>query len=110
MASYHLSPFDVGQVKAHLHHGLGPAAICALVKKSDGKTSWSLNAIKAVVDRLQSEPAWRGERSEGSGRPRETTAREDKATEQHILANAKGRSLSRTSSGPSLDCAVSSSA
>ena len=28
MAPYHLTPFEVGQVKAHMEHGLGCAQMC----------------------------------------------------------------------------------
>ena len=34
MARYHLTPFEVGQVKAHLHHGLGAAAISQIEQNS----------------------------------------------------------------------------
>ena len=86
MSCYQLSPFDLGQIKAHLHHGLKPSAISQILVKSDGKTHWSYNAIKTAADKLEAEPSWRGEREEGSGRPRETTANEDKAIVKHVLA------------------------
>ena len=31
-----LTPFEIGQIKAHLHLDLGPIAIAKLVQKSDG--------------------------------------------------------------------------
>ena len=31
-----LTPFEVGHIKAHVHHGLGASAIARLVKKPDG--------------------------------------------------------------------------
>ena len=33
--------FEVGQVKAHVHHGLGPSAISRIVMKPDGKSHFS---------------------------------------------------------------------
>ena len=30
-----LTPFEIGQIKAHLHHGLGVTAISGLVTKTD---------------------------------------------------------------------------
>ena len=31
-----LTPFETGQIKVHLHHGLGVTAISGLVTKTDG--------------------------------------------------------------------------
>ena len=39
----------------------------------------SFGMIGKIIQRLKAEPGWRGERAEGSGRPRETTEAEDKA-------------------------------
>ena len=77
-AGYQLSAFDVGQIKAHLHHGLGPAAIARVMKKPDGTSTWSVRAISDAVVKLQEDPEWRGERQVGSGRPRVTTKKQDK--------------------------------
>ena len=85
MSAYQLSPFDVGQVKAHLHHGLGPSDISRILVKSDGKTHWSYNAIHDAVEKLEADPSWKGEREVGSGRRRETTTKDDKAIETHVL-------------------------
>ena len=38
MGFYHISPFELGQIKAHMEHGLGCGAIRDRVKKGDGKT------------------------------------------------------------------------
>ena len=72
-----LTPFEVGQVKAHAYHGLGAADIARIVKKSDGSAP-SEQGIANVLHRLVEEPAWRGERKGGSGRPRATPASLDK--------------------------------
>jgi len=68
----------VGQIKAHAHHGLGPAAIARIMVKPDGKTHWSDKAIAGALASLEENPAWRGERQEGSGRKRVTTPKQDK--------------------------------
>ena len=34
-----LTPFEIGQIKAHLHHGLGATAIANLVAKIDAAIS-----------------------------------------------------------------------
>lgn len=88
-----LSAFDIGQIKAHLYHGLRPADICKIMVKDDGKTHWSWNAINDAVERLAAQPKWKGERAKGSGRPRETTAKQDKAIEKHILKNRGKRKV-----------------
>ena len=71
-----LTPFEIGQIKAHLYHELGPTAISKLVQKTDGECV-SKQAVVDVAARLEKDPCWRGERSEGSGRPRITTKSED---------------------------------
>ena len=67
-----LTPFEVGQIKAHLHHGLGPCAIAAVVKKVDGERV-SVQAVCDAKAKLEADPKGRGERALGSGRPRKTT-------------------------------------
>ena len=74
---YQLSPFEVGQVKAHMHHGLGCTTIATLVKKADGKTCFEESAIVKCMNKLKANPKWRGEREEGSARPRKTTEKQD---------------------------------
>ena len=32
-----LTPFEVGQIKAHVHHGMSGAAISKVLRKPDGK-------------------------------------------------------------------------
>lgn len=85
MAGYHFTPFEVGQIKAHAHHGLGPAAIRKVLLKPDGISRWSFNGISDIVKKLDAEPSWRGERAPGSGAARKTTAKEDKQIEKFIL-------------------------
>lgn len=76
--SYQFSPFEIGQIKAHVYHGLGAAQIARIVVKADGKTHWSDNAVQAQIEKLRKRPKWRGARREGSMRPRKTTADQDK--------------------------------
>ena len=85
-----LSPFDVGQIKAHLHHGMSGASIARLLRKPDGKSTWSEQAIQDAIRKLRSEPGWRGERSEGSGRPRETSKAQDRAIVREVF-RSRGR-------------------
>jgi hypothetical protein len=90
MSGYQLSPFDVGQIKAHLHHGLSAAAMGRIMVKPDGKSRWSDRAIKAAVDKLEATPAWRGARAAGSGAPRKTSKTEDKAIVKYVI-HERGR-------------------
>ena len=85
MSGYQMSPFEVGQVKAHLHHGLKAAAISRIMAKSDGISQWTSKAVKTVVKKLKADPSWRGERAEGSGAPRKTTEEQDGAIEKWVL-------------------------
>ena len=80
-----LTPFEVGQVKAHVEHGLSAAAISKKVCKPDGKSKFGETAIQNCMDKLQANPRWRGERAEGSGRPRKTSAKQDKAFVRWVL-------------------------
>mgnify|MGYP004530944189 CR=1 FL=1 len=81
----HFSPFEVGQVKAHLHHGLGPEAIAGIITKTDGKSHFSHTAVARIKAKLDSDPTWRGERQEGSGAVRKTTAKEDEAIVKEVI-------------------------
>ena len=91
MAGYQLSPFDIGQIKTPLHHGLKAADITRILLKPDGKTYWSDNAIQAAVAKLEAQPEWRGDREAASGAPRQTSAKEDRAIVNYVLKN-RGRS------------------
>ena len=72
-----LGPFEVGQIKAHMHHGLNPTDISKLVKKPGGKLTFSAHAIADAVAKLNNNKAWRGERKQGSGAPKKTTSSVD---------------------------------
>jgi transposase len=82
---HQLGPFEVGQVKAHLEHGLGCTKIAQRVFKADGKTPFGETAISNCIAKLREDPNWRGEREEGSGAPRKTTERQDKAIVKWVL-------------------------
>jgi hypothetical protein len=82
-----LGPFEVGQIKAHLHHGLSGADIVGILKKPDGKTTWSTQAVYDVVNKLQENPEWRGDREAGSGAPRKTDKKQDAALEKYVIKN-----------------------
>ena len=75
--AYQFTPFEVGQVKAHLHHEMNPADIARIVLKPDGKTHYSVTTIHNIIDKLNNDPMWRGERQAGSGASRQTTAKQD---------------------------------
>ena len=62
-----LTAFDLGQIKAHASHGLAASHIVPLIKKSDG-THPSVQGVVDALARMGSDPAWRGQRAEGSGR------------------------------------------
>jgi len=87
------TPFEVGQVKAHLHHGLGPEAISGIVTKVNGKSHFSHTAVSRIIAKLKSDPAWRGDRRVGSGAARKTTAKEDKALVKDVLDNRGKRKV-----------------
>ena len=75
--AYQFTPFEVGQVKTHLHHEMNPADIARIVLKPDGKTHYSVTTIHNIIDKLNNDPMWRGERQAGSGASRQTTAKQD---------------------------------
>ena len=78
MTSHQLTPFEVGQVKAHLEHKLSAAEIARRVKRADGKTTFGETAIRNCIEKLEENPSWRGERAPGSARPRKTTPKQDR--------------------------------
>ena len=57
------TPFEIGQVKAHVEHGLSAAAIAERVFKADGKTTFGTTAIQNCINKLYANPGWRGGRS-----------------------------------------------
>ena len=87
MALSKLTPFEVGQVKAHMEHGLGCSAIAKRVFRSDGETPFGETAIVNCMNKLTKETDWRGEREEGSGALRKTTAKQDKEIIRWVLKN-----------------------
>lgn len=78
MFTYQLTPFEVGQVKAHMHHKLTALQISRIIFKGDGKSRFSENAIKNCMVALGADKKWKGVRKAGSGAPRKTTAAQDK--------------------------------
>ena len=81
-----LTPFEVGQVKAHVEHGLSAAAIAERVFKADGKTTFGMTAIQNCINKLYANPGWRGERQEGTGPVRKTTLQQDNGIIKWLLA------------------------
>ena len=84
---YQFSAFQVGQVKAHLHHGLNAPQIQDIVVKADGKSHFSEQAIRDCIAKLEDDPFWTGQRQEGSARPRKTTAKQDKMIVDLLIKN-----------------------
>ena len=80
------TPFEIGQIKAHVRHGLGSSAIARVLKKPDG-SAVSAQAVADVMVELVPTPGWRGERAPGSGRPRTTTLRQDKMIVREVFRN-----------------------
>lgn len=79
------TPFEIGQIKAHVYHGLSGAAISRILVKPDGKTGWSETAIQVAIEKLAGNIDWRGDRQSGSGAPRVTSKAEDKIVEREVL-------------------------
>ena len=71
-------------MKAHSYHGLGASAIARLVLKQDG-SQFSDTAIAKAIAKLAANPGWRGGRQAGSGRPRKTPVKLDKAIAREVL-------------------------
>ena len=67
-----LTPFELGQIKAHMHHGLGCRAIADIVEQPGGG-HWGHTAIARAMPKLSADPEWRVDRKVGSGRERKTT-------------------------------------
>ena len=79
-------PFELGQVAAHMHHGLNAPQIALLVKRANG-TSFSAQCVAENMEKLKKHPAHRGERRPGSARPRKTTKALDNKIIKHVLKN-----------------------
>lgn len=84
---YQIGPFELGQIKAHVEHGLGCTAIAKRLFKADGKTCYSETAVHKAMCKLVKVPGWRGEREEGSGAPRKSTKQQDRAVVRWVLRN-----------------------
>ena len=59
-SKYQLGPFEVGQVKAHMEHGLGCTEIASRVFKADGKTLFGETAIVNCMNKLRDNKQWMG--------------------------------------------------
>ena len=84
-----LTPFEVGQTKAHAHHGLAARAIAQLAKRSDG-VHVSVQGVCDVQAELLRKPSWLGSRAAGSGTSRITAPAEDRAIVREVI-RARGR-------------------
>ena len=73
-----LTPWEYGQIKAHMYHGLDGAKISRILLKPDRRNHWSETAIQNAVNKIEEDPDFRGEREEGSGAPRKTTKKQDR--------------------------------
>ena len=74
-----LGPFEVGQVWALHREGFSHRDIAERVTRGRDGEGPTVGAICQVVQRLDAEPTWTGDRASGSGRKRKTTPAEDKA-------------------------------
>ena len=50
-----VTPFDLGQIKAHVYLSMSGAAISRILQKPVGKSFWSEQAIQDAMRRLASE-------------------------------------------------------
>ena len=82
---YQLDPFALGQVKAHMEHGLGSTSIARRVFKADGRTPYGETAIVNAINKLKADRLYRGAREEGSGAPRKTDTKQDKKIIKFVL-------------------------
>ena len=90
LVGYHFSPFAVGQIKAHMHHGWGATQIARVVTKPDGKSHWSHTAVQIQMDALANDPTYTGIRQPGSGPKRKTTKKQDRQVLSCVIRN-RGR-------------------
>lgn len=84
-----LTPFEVGAISAHVHHGYGPTQISKVLKRVD-KSAINKQTIANAIAKLAENPKWRGERESGSGRKRKTSPAQDKQIEDEVLKH-RGR-------------------
>ena len=92
-SGYQLDAFAIGGIAALTHEGYSLRQIedSGAVKKADGSVV-PFDTVGKVVRRLKSDKNWRGQRKEGSGRLRTTTAEEDEAMVQCVKDN-RGREI-----------------
>ena len=86
-AGYQVGPFELGQIKAHMEHGLGCSAIRKRVFKPDGKTMYGETAIVNAMNKLRGDKTYRGVRAKGSARPRKTTKKQDASIIKYVFKN-----------------------
>ena len=55
-----MDQFDIGQIKAHMEHGLNATEIARRVKKQDGESTWTDRAVEYKMKQLKKRPYWRG--------------------------------------------------
>ena len=72
-----LTPFEVGQIKAHHYHELKPSKIAEIMTRSDG-SEITAQTIRNIIKKLEADETWEGGRAEGSGAKRITTPTQDK--------------------------------
>jgi hypothetical protein len=93
-----LTPFEVGQIKAHARHGLGPAAIAELVFKADG-SDINQQTIANAIAKLEADKTWRG------GVAKKGAARERKP--RRSWTSRSSPRWRRTGARPRLQCPAS---
>ena len=85
MTSYaRLTPYEVGQIKAHHAHGMGPVDIAGVVVKTDGAHP-THSAVSQTLSHLGRNGKWRGDRKATTGRPRASTVALDKAVVKEVF-------------------------
>ena len=55
-AQYQFTPFDLGQIKAHMYHGLGATEIARILRKADGKGTWSDESVRRQMAKFDDKP------------------------------------------------------
>ena len=80
-----MTQFEVGQIKAHMEHDLGPSAISKRVFKPYSTDTWTPTRISLVMDKIKKNKNWRGKRKPGSGAPKKTTKHFDNKVKNLVL-------------------------
>ena len=81
-----LTPFEVGQIKAHHYHEVNPSEISRIMSRSDGSPI-TPQTVRNAIKKLESDPSWEGGREPGSGAVRKTTKAQDKKIVSQTLKN-----------------------